>query len=216
MRDVEERVGVVTNKMRVALGVFATVGALATFMASPSAQDTTAEEFTAFAINMNRRPTSGPAANRPSSAQLRFRIERWSTAEERDSLTAILKEVQDVNRMNDTLLRALQRLPRVGWIRETTSLSWDLHYAQQTPLPDGGRRILIATDRRIGFWEATNRPRSIDYPFTILEMRLDKDNRGEGKLLADTRLLFDTNSNTLTLENYDISPVRLNRIQRAR
>lgn len=205
-----------TNKMKVALGVVATVGALATFMASPSAQDTTAEEFTAFAININSRPTGGPGANRPSSAQLRFRIERWSTGEERDSLTAIMKEVTDVNRMNDTLLRALQRLPRVGWIRESTSLSWDLRYAQQTPLPDGGRRIVIATDRRIGFWEAANRPRTIDYPFTILELRLDKDNRGEGKLLADTRLIFDRDTNSLVLENYDTVPVRLNRIQRTR
>ena len=205
-----------THKMRVALGLVAIAVALATYMTNASAQEATAEEFTAFAININSRPTGGPAANRPTTAQLRFRIERWSTDEERDSLTAIMKEVTDVNRMNDTMLRALQRLPRVGWIRESTSLSWDLHYAQQTKLPDGGRRVIIATDRRIGFWEATNRPRSIDYPFTILEMRLDKDNRGEGKLLADTRLIFDSDSNTLALEHYDISPVRLNRIQRSR
>jgi hypothetical protein len=116
--------------------------------------------------------------------------------------------------MNDALLRALQRLPRVGWIRETTTLAWDLRFAQQSPLPDGGRRIVIATDRPIGFWEASNRPRSIDYPFTILELRLDKDHRGEGKLLADTRLIFNRESNTLVLENYDIQPVRLNQIRR--
>lgn len=204
-----------TNTTRFSLALVAAAVALSTFIAKPSAQDSTAEEFTAFAININSRP-SGPAANRPTTASLRFRIERWSTDEERDSLTAIMKEVTDVNRMNDAMLRALQRLPRVGWIRETSSLSWDLRYAQQTKLPDGGRRIMLATDRRIGFWEATNRPRTIDYPFTILELRLDKDNRGEGKLLADTRLIFDRDSNTLQLEHYDIAPVRLNRIQRSR
>jgi hypothetical protein len=192
----------------------ATAVALAGAMANTSAQNTTAEDFTAFAINMNSRPSGGPAANRPSTARLTFRIERWSTAEERDALTAILKEVPDVNRMNDRLVRELQRLPRVGFIRESSTLGWDLRFAQQTPLPDGGRRIVIATDRPIGFWEATNRPRSIDYPFTILELRLDKDNRGEGKLLADTRLIFDREANTLVLENYDIQPVRLNQIRR--
>lgn len=30
------------------------------------------------------------------------------------------------------------------------SLGYDLHYASQTLLPDGGRRIVIATDRPIG------------------------------------------------------------------
>jgi hypothetical protein len=205
--------------MRVALGLVATAAALATFMANASAQNAAApavEEFTAFAININQRPSTGPRANRPTTAMLTFRIERWSTDEERDSLTAILKEGQDVNRMNDALLRELQRLPRVGWIRETSSLAWDLRFAQQSPLPDGGRRLLLATDRRIGFWEAVNRPRTIDYPFTILELRLDKDNRGEGKLLADTRLIFDRDSNTLALEHYDIAPVRLNQIRPSR
>jgi hypothetical protein len=203
-----------TDKPRVVLALGAIAVALAAAMADTSAQSATAEEFTAFAINTNRRPSGGPAASRPSTATLTFRIERWSTDEERDTLSAILKEIPDVNRMNDALLRALQRLPRVGWIRETTTLAWDLRFAQQSPLPDGGRRIVIATDRPIGFWEASNRPRSIDYPFTILELRLDKDHRGEGKLLADTRLIFNRESNTLVLENYDIQPVRLNQIRR--
>lgn len=36
-----------------------------------------------------------------------------------------------------------------------------------TALEDGGRDVVIATDRPIGFWEATARPRTIDYPFTV-------------------------------------------------
>lgn len=198
------------------LSLTAIVVALSAAVPDLSAQNAAVEQFTAFAVNMNQRPTGGPAARRPTTAMLTFRIERWSTDEERDALTAILKEEQDVNRMNDRLLRALQRQPSVGRIRETTTVGWDLRFAQQTPLPEGGRRIVLATDRPIGFWEATNRPRSFDYPFTILELRLDKDNRGEGKLLADTRLIFDRDSNTLALEHYDIAPVRLNRIQPSR
>ena len=180
-----------------------------------SAQDTPAvEEFTAFAININRRPAGTSGANRPTTATLTFRIERWSTDEERETLMAIVKEEQNVNRANQQLLRALQRLPRVGWIRETGTVSWDLRFAQQTSLPEGGRRIVLGTDRPIGFWEARNQPRTIDYPFTILQFQLDKDNQGEGKMLADTRLIWQGDSNTLVLENFDISPVRLNQIRR--
>jgi hypothetical protein len=205
-------VGILKPKFVFALA--ALVVALIAAIPGISAQDTPAvEEFTAFAINVNRRPT-GSGANRPTTATLTFRIERWSTDEERESLMAILKEEQNVNRANQQLLRTLQRLPRVGWIRETGTVSWDLRYANQTPLPDGGRRIVLGTDRPIGFWEARNQPRTIDYPFTILEFRLDKNNQGEGKMLADTRLIMDRDSSTLVLENFDISPVRLNQIRR--
>lgn len=194
---------------KLALGVVTMAAALAA-TAGVSAQNRAVEEFTAFAINTNSRPT-GP--NRPSTAQLSVRIERWSTDEERDTLAAIIKENSDVNRMNAALLTALQRMPRVGFIRESTSLAWDLRYARQATMDEGGRQIVLVTDRPIPFWEARNQPRSFDYRFTFLELRLDKENRGEGKMLADTRVVIDRRTSDLVLENYDLQPVRLNQIR---
>jgi hypothetical protein len=161
------------------------------------------ERFTGFAINMN----SGP-----STAVLDFEISRWSTDEERDKLLAILKEEKNPT---DKLLRALQKLPKVGFIRTQKSLGWDLHYARQHPLDEGGRQIVLATDRPINFWEARNQPRSIDYPFTILEMRLDKDDKGSGKILVGTKIYIDKNNN-LVLENYAQQPVMFNEIKRVK
>jgi hypothetical protein len=170
------------------------------------------EEFTAFAVNTNSRPT-GP--NRPTTAQLSITIERWSTDKERESLLAIVNEQSsNARRMNESLLQALQRMPRVGRIREANSLGWDLRYARQAAMDEGGRQIFLATDRPIPFWEARDQPRSFDYRFTFLEMRLDKENRGEGKMLADTRLIIDRRTNDLVLEHYDLQPVRLNQIAR--
>ena len=203
-----------TMKPRLVFGMIAIAAALTAAIPGISAQNMAVEEFTAFAIDINSRPTGGPGANRPTTATLTIRIERWSTDEERNALLAIVKEEQNVNRANQALLRELQRLPRVGTIRDTTSLAWDLRFAQQSPLPEGGRQIVIGTDRPIGFWEARNQPRTIDYPFTILELRLDKANQGEGKMLADTRISVNQKTNTLVLEHYDISPVRLNQIRR--
>jgi hypothetical protein len=206
-----------TWKPKLMLGLVAIAAAVTASMPRVSAQNAAVEEFTAFAININSRPTgmSGQAgANRPSTATLTIRIERWSTDEERTGLLTILKGEQNVNRANQALLRAMQRLDRVGTIRESSSLAWDLRYARQNPLPEGGRQIILGTDRPIGFWEARNQPRTIDYPFTILEMRLDKANQGEGKMLADTQISIDPKTNEIVLEHFDLAPVRLNQIRR--
>jgi hypothetical protein len=194
--------------------VFAVVAAsaLALVLADASAQSHAIEEFTAVAFNTNTRPTS-PQPNRPSSAQLNIRIERWSTDAERDKLLAILKQQQsNIASTNQELLKALQQMPSVGSIREATTLAWDLRFARQAPLEDGGRRIVLATDRPMPFWEVVNQPRSADYPFTLIEMHVDKENKGEGKLLADTRLFVDPRTKDVVLEHYDLQPVRLTQV----
>lgn len=158
------------------------------------------ERFTGFAINMN----SGP-----KTATIDFAVERWSTDAERETLLGIIQENKDPT---DKLLRALQKMPKVGYIRTPERLAWDLRFARQSPLEDGGRRIVVATDRPIGFAEARNSTRSMDYPFTIVEVRLDKNDRGEGKILAGTRIYVDKNQN-IVLENYGQQPIRFNEIK---
>jgi hypothetical protein len=103
-------------------------------------------------------------------------------------------------------------MPRAGYIKTQKTLAWDLRYARQAKLPDGGRRIVLATDRPMGFGEVRQGARTTDYPFTIVEMRLDKSDRGEGKILVGTRLLLD--GNDLVLENYGTQPVQFNQIRR--
>jgi hypothetical protein len=164
------------------------------------------ESFSGFAINMNSGPKTG---------RIDFTIERWSTDAERDQLLAILKEEKDSYKVNQQLLKALQKMPKVGYIRTTTSLAWDLRYAPQNPLPDGGRRIVFATDRPIGFREAANQPRSMDYPFTVVEMQFDKDDKGVGKILPGTKISIDKDNN-LVLENYGQQPVRFNEIKKVK
>jgi len=168
-----------------------------------SAQDVK-ESFTGFAINMN----SGPR-----TAVVDFTIERWSTDTERDTLLEIITSERDPT---DKLLRTLQKMPKVGYIRTPQTLAWDLRFARENPLEDGGRRIVLATDRPIGFAEARNQPRSIDYPFTIVEIRLDKNNKGEGKILAGTKIYVDKKTNQIVLENYAQQPVRFNEIHKVK
>jgi hypothetical protein len=185
-----------------------TAVALTAVLGGPAADlsaQTERETFTAFAINMN----SGP-----STATVDISIERWSTDAERDALLGILLEEKDVNRANQSLLRALQKMPVAGSIRTPKTLAWDLRYARQQPLEDGGRQIVLGTDRPIGFAEARNQGRTMDYPFTVLELRLDKEGKGEGKMLTGTKLYIEPGTRNLVLENYAQQPVRLNQIRK--
>ena len=156
--------------------------------------------FTAFAVNMG----SGPKA-----FTVDIVLERLSTDEERDGLIAAFVEGGQ-----DKLLPALQKIrPRVGFIRTPNSLGYDLQYAWRFVNSDGTSRLVIATDRRINYWEARNQPRSIDYPFTIIEMRLDTKGEGEGRLAAGTKISKSRDGKTIELENYGISPIALNNIK---
>lgn len=98
----------------------------------------------------------------------------------------------------------------------TVDRAYDLRYAQRTPQPEGGEQIVLATDRYIRFWEAAGSSRTTDYPFTIIEMRLDRDGRGKGKMFIATRVIGDKRNHTIVLENWGTQPVMLKDVRRER
>lgn len=164
----------------------------------------TAERFTAMAVNMSTVGKSGAGV-------LEIAVDRWSSDAERDRLLTTLLE-----RGPEKLLDVLQKMPRVGYIRTPGSVGWNLHYARRTPLPDRGERVVLATDRPIGFQEAANQPRSLDYPFTLIEMRLNADGEGEGKMSIATKITVENESKTVVLEDYGSQPVMLTSVRRER
>ena len=64
----------------------------------------------------------------------------------------------------------------------------------------------------MSFAEVRNQPRTVDYPFTLIEVRLNKDGKGQGKMAYATKITFDKNKKTIELENYSSEPVRLNEV----
>jgi hypothetical protein len=115
----------------------------------------------------------------------------------------------------EALLDTLQRLPSVGRLQVNQGLGWDLHFAWTMPGEDGGERVILATDRPMSFWEAVNRPRTVDYPFTIIEMHL-KDGRGDGTLSLATKIIPNKEQNIVVLENYDTQRIRLTQVREER
>jgi len=134
-------------------------------------------------------------------------IERWSTDEERQALLKVLAE-----KGQNKLVDALQDIKeRNGYLRLPNSPSVDLKYSREHMLPDGTRQIVIVTDKPVSFLAARSNARTMDYPFTVVEMRFAKgEEKGEGRLLAMTALSIK--NGRLELENYGQEPVRLTSI----
>ena len=178
---------------------------------SANAQEKFRQNFTAFAVALG---TSNPPVI-PSgvSATLQISIERWTTDEER---VALLSEL--VENGQEGLVKALQKQKETGFVRVTTPgvrssfPSERLRYAREFPREDGGRRIVLALDRYISFYEATFQPRWSDYDMTLIVMDLDSEGNGEGQLAMAVRLDIN-DQRQLVIENFGTEPVRLTRIR---
>jgi len=170
---------------------------------SALAQNGGKEHFTAFAVD-----TSNTAPRGAATTTVDIVINRYSSDADRDRLLEALDQGQDA------LLKALQKLPVVGYLTTPGSLRYDIHFAWQRPAPDGGRNIVVVTDRYISMWEATNRPRTIDYPFTLIQLQLNKNDEGVGKASIATKIT--KTDNYIELENFSSEPVRLNNVHKVK
>jgi len=139
------------------------------------------------------------------SSVIDITINRWSTDQEREMLLTRLQEFGQ-----DKLLAALEKIrPPVGYMRTPNSIGYDLYYARNNPQPDGSRKVVLATNRRVSFREAANNARSMEYQFTLIELHLDKSGKGEGKLVPAAKVSWDTKEKKIEIENYNALPVDL-------
>jgi hypothetical protein len=180
--------------------IAATLGSAALLTLAASAQTMgTPERFTASAININNGQTG----------TIDITINRWATDKQRDALMKVAAD-----KGPEKLLDALQDMPVMGHFGAPGNLSWDIHFARRMSLPEGGERVVLVTDRRIGFWEAANQPRSIDYPFTVIDLRINRDGEGEGKMSIATKVIYNKKENMIELENFSTQPVQLTNVKR--
>lgn len=180
----------------IAVGALLLSGAAAALPAQTMGEP---EEFSAFAVNMGALTGGG-------TAQLIITVSRWSTQAERDSLFGTLKE-----KGQKALLDAISNAKRVGNLRTPNSIGYELRLALEEPGKDGGRRVLLFTDRPVGFYEATNRPPSVEYPFTVIDIQMPKEGTGKGSMSIAAKII--PAGRTILVENYDTQPVQLNRVE---
>jgi hypothetical protein len=122
---------------------------------------------------------------------------------------------------------AIGAAPTIGYIWTNDVTGYSIKYAYRTPLPGGGERIILATDRRFGAhapaWtpvasaapgaEASAKAAATDYEFTVLEMRLGSKAPGEGKTSLLTKVVVDAEARMVALENYAAAPAMLQNVR---
>lgn len=162
------------------------------------------ERFSGFVVNL---PGAQPG-DRTMSGVMEFTIERWSTAAERKALVDAF-----VAKGQDGLQKELSSKKAAGYMKLPNTLRYDLRFARQIPGEDGGRRIILATDREMTTREVINQPRTVDYPFTIIELRVNRENKGDGRFSALTKIAANKKQQVVEIENYGDAPARITEVK---
>ena len=149
---------------------------------------------------------TGPDIQAPSLFELEISVQRYTTRAEQETLQAAFDKGGQ-----ERLLSVLQKGPRIGRFRAPTSLAYDIRAAFEYRGRDNRRRIILITDRYVGFEEASSRPRSMDYPFTVFQLRVDDNGMGDGEILVAASVQFDRNG--LIVEELLNQPIRLTKVR---
>jgi hypothetical protein len=123
-----------------------------------------------------------------SDGRMRVRVMRWSTDDERRQLMAALEEPAK-------LLNALPYVDGVvGYLKWPGGLEHSVRYARQTTRSDGGADIVMVVERPLWLWWDPAARWSADHQFTVVQIRLNKDGRGEGRIATGDGFTRDSNS----------------------
>ena len=155
------------------------------------------EDFTASAVDMNSGGTG----------RIEISVTRWSTPAERETLLAAL-----FKQGSGELLEKLRDMRPVGRIYSSETIGYELRFAEQQPLPDGGRKVVLATDRPMSFREIFNQTRSADYPFTWIQLNMRPDGTGQGELAIRARVFGDRPNRPIEVETFEIQPIKLQQV----
>lgn len=129
-----------------------------------------------------------------STVQLDIRINRYNTDEDIMKFAELLKEGGP-----DALRRALEK-EDVGQLSPTMRVGTPIAVARK--LQSGNKTIVrVVTARNLPFLELRYSGRSVDYPFTIIQLDLDEKGKGTGTGIAAAKIRFNKKKNTYEIES---------------
>jgi len=119
-----------------------------------------------------------------------------------------------------SLAAALGKVPTVGYVWSSETAGYSVHYAARLAQPDGGERIVLITDRRLGAWNNLWKPSAAasptNYEFSVIELHLNSKGEGEGKASLTGKVTVDNTAKSIVLENYAALPVILKGVKRGK
>ncbi len=147
---------------------------------------TVADVFTATTANMT-----------PSGVNLRMQIIEWQEADARSEVVATLAAGADG-------ATPLAKLPTVGYVWPNASpVGYSVKYAHRTAA-DGGERITLVTDKRIGSydykgWSVPSTSAAKDLPYSVIELYVNGSGTGTGNLSLAAEVQLDEQAGTVSL-----------------
>ena len=131
-------------------------------------------------------------------------IDRWSTFTDHRALETALLEKGPV-----AFLNLLCGYGAAGSIGVVGAPDVPIRYAWSVEDRDGGRRIYLATDEPVLLNGLLGRRDPGTEPLTFIELRINRDGLGEGKLSEAERLSVDESRDVIALRDYARRPVQL-------
>jgi hypothetical protein len=123
-----------------------------------------------------------------------IRINKYDTGEDVKKFSDLLIESGP-----DRLRQALEK-EDVGQLSPTGSVGTPIALARK--VVDGNKTIIrVVTVRRLSFVELRYSGRSVDYPYTFLELTLDQNGKGTGTAIAAAKIKFNKKSKTHEIES---------------
>jgi hypothetical protein len=153
-----------------------------------------------------------------SGITLTFRILKWSTLEDRQRMIPVLTSASQEDKGIPDFTKLLAARPSAGQIWSEGPAGYSLKYAHREELPGGGQRVVVITDRPLGAvdypgpWRAQGQSGDVP-PFTVIELHVSRNGRGEGKMSLTGSFTVDAEAHTVHLSNYDAAPVTIRNVQ---
>jgi hypothetical protein len=123
-----------------------------------------------------------------TDGRLRVRLARWSTDIEREHIVGAMQEPAK-------LLSALPYAAGVvGFLQWPGGLEYTVRYARRTTRPDGGTDIVMVVERPLWLWWDPNARWAADQQFTVVQLRIDKDGAGAGRIANGDGVRRDSDS----------------------
>ncbi len=130
-------------------------------------------------------------------------IERWSTEDERRALATALGEGG-----NAALSKLLSETPEIGFVSASNGRQ-GIKYAREIETADGGRRIIIATDRPLRYTEVHYSLRTEDFSTSVADFTLNEKGKGEGTIAIAAEVVWDRETNTVAVKQNAAQPGRI-------
>jgi hypothetical protein len=156
-------------------------------------------------------PANAANAGPSGEGRMQMVINQWSPDAERDRLLTVLKTEGP-----DKVAEWFGRGSALGYINWPGHLQYTIRFASRRPRPDGGEDVILATDYPVHvWWDAALGAAPTSWAHgTVIQLQLNRDGRGEGKLSAGSRLTVAPDGKLFAVEDYATQPVVLTDVQR--